>query len=236
MPEPARARRARPAPPRPSRGTLSVDLLLLTVRHGALHLLLRRAGPGTRERWECPWDGRRGSEPLEEGARRLARAALDADPSWSEQLGAFGERRHPGGADLSVAFLALAPVPGAEPRSEPAGETVWHPVAELPPLAPRQRAMLEGALRALPERLDHAPLAFHLVPELFTLSQVQQAYELLLARPLHKASFRRALLGAALVEPTREWRTEGRGRPAQLYRYAPRKRRRGRRGVRFEGM
>jgi hypothetical protein len=59
-------------------------------------------------------------------------------------------------------------------------------------------------------------------------------YELLLGKRLHKASFRRALQAAWLVEPTDEWRSEGRGRPAQLYRYAPKKRRKGRRGVRFD--
>ena len=60
------------------------------------------------------------------------------------------------------------------------------------------------------------------------------AYELLLGRRLHKASFRRALQAAWLVEPTDEWRSEGRGRPAQLFRYAPRRRRNQRRGVRFD--
>jgi hypothetical protein len=68
----------------------------------------------------------------------------------------------------------------------------------------------------------------------FTLTELQSMYELLLGRRLHKASFRRALQGAWLVEPTEEWRSEGRGRPAQLFRYAPRRRRSTRRGVRFE--
>ena len=56
---------------------------------------------------------------------------------------------------------------------------------------------------------------------------------MLLGRRLHKASFRRALHAAALVEPTDEWRSEGRGRPAQLFRFAPRKRRKVKRGVQF---
>jgi 8-oxo-dGTP diphosphatase len=73
-----------------------------------------------------------------------------------------------------------------------------------------------------------------LLPATFTLSELQHMYELLLGRRLHKASFRRALAAAALVEPTDEWRSEGRGRPAQLYRFGPKKRRRGRRGVRFD--
>jgi ABC-type multidrug transport system fused ATPase/permease subunit len=67
-----------------------------------------------------------------------------------------------------------------------------------------------------------------------TLRELQQVYELLLERPLHKASFRRSLHAAHLVEPTKAWRAEGRGRPAQLYKFAPRRRRGAVRGVRFE--
>ena len=77
-------------------------------------------------------------------------------------------------------------------------------------------------------------IAFRLLPPTFTLSELQGTYEILLGRRLHKASFRRALQSAWLVEPTDEWRSEGRGRPAQLFRYAPRRRRANRRGVRFD--
>ena len=59
-------------------------------------------------------------------------------------------------------------------------------------------------------------------------------YELLLGRRLHKASFRRALQATSLVEPLDEWRSEGRGRPAQFYRFAARKRRAAQRAVRFD--
>ena len=83
-------------------------------------------------------------------------------------------------------------------------------------------------------QIDQSPVAFRLLPTTFTLSELQSIYERLLGRRLHKASFRRALQAAYLVEPTEEWRSEGRGRPAQLFRYAPKKRRATRRGVRFD--
>jgi hypothetical protein len=82
--------------------------------------------------------------------------------------------------------------------------------------------------------MDFVPIAFRLLPLAFTLGALQEMYELLLGRKLHKASFRRALQAAFLVEPTDAWRNDGRGRPAQLYRFAPRKRRAARRIVRFE--
>ena len=62
----------------------------------------------------------------------------------------------------------------------------------------------------------------------------QEVYEAILGRTLHKASFRRALQSARLVTPTREWRSEGRGRPAQLYRFVARAPKASRRGVRFD--
>ena len=108
------------------------------------------------------------------------------------------------------------------------------PASDLPQIAPRQRAIADAALETVRSRLDYAPIAFRLLPAVFTLSELQQMYELLLGRRLHKASFRRALQAAWLVEPIDEWRSEGRGRPAQLFKYGPRKRRQGRRGVRFE--
>ena len=99
-----------------------------------------------------------------------------------------------------------------------------------------QRDEMDAALNALRARVDQQPIAFRLLPATFTLSELQRVYEMLLGRKLHKASFRRALHAASLVEATDEWRSEGRGRPAQLFRYAPPRRRRARRGVRFDAL
>jgi len=219
--------------PPPRRASLSVDVVLLTPLGRRLTTLLVRTGdPRAKERWELPWDTMRAEETLEDTAARLARATLGAGPALIGQIGAFGNRRrHPSGAAVSVAFLGLVPAGAPAPVG---GDTAWFPADEPPGLAPRVRAMLDGALAAVRTRLDREPIAFRLLPATFTLSQLQEIYEILLGRRLHKASFRRALHAAWLVEPTDEWRSEGRGRPAQLFRYAPRKRRGGRRGVRFD--
>jgi 8-oxo-dGTP diphosphatase len=231
----SRARPAASAARAARRTALSVDVALLTPHGRRLTVLLRRSAEARgRERWELPWDSLRGGEALDAAAARIARAALGAMPALLEQIAAFGEaRRHPGGADVAVGFLALAPI-GAGTLT--GGDAAWFPVDDLPALPPAQRAIVDGALAAMRARLDQSPLAFRLLPPAFTLSQLQEIYEMLLGRRLHKASFRRALHAAWLVEPTDEWRSEGRGRPAQLYRYAPRKRRAKRRGVRFEGL
>jgi 8-oxo-dGTP diphosphatase len=138
---------------------------------------------------------------------------------------------------MSIGFVALVAsgaARAAATNGRPSSEPQWFALTELPALSPRQRAIVDGVTRAVRARTDQSPLAFRLLPATFTLSDLQSVYELLLGRGLHKASFRRALLAAFLVEPTDEWRSEGRGRPAQLFRYAPRRRRSARRGVRFD--
>jgi 8-oxo-dGTP diphosphatase len=220
--------------PRPAVRTLtaSVDVALLTPRDRTLAVLLLRADPRARDRWVLPWDAPRRDEPPDETASRVARSVLGVQPAALEQIGAFGDaRRHPGDAQLSVSFVGLVP---HGPGSEPIDGAAWVDIDQLPLLAPRHRVIAEAAVAVVRRRIDQSPLAFRLLPPAFTLSELQSIYELLLGRPLHKASFRRALQAAFLVEPTDEWRREGRGRPAQLYRYAPRRRRGLRRGVRFD--
>jgi 8-oxo-dGTP diphosphatase len=176
-----------------------------------------------------PSDSLRGEESLVETAQRVARDALSAAPSFLEQATALGgARRVTDGPNVSVTYFGLVPDASA------ARGVDWAVISDLSSLTGRPRETLDAALAALRARVDQQPIAFRLLPPAFTLSELQSIYELLLGRRLHKASFRRSLHAAGLVEATDEWRSEGRGRPAQLFRYAPPRRRRQRRGVRFD--
>ena len=214
----------------PKPAAYTVDVVVVTAMGDELAILFGRNST-ERERWSLPWRVPQTGEGLDSAGARVAQDALGEPPIWMEQVGAFGDgKRHPGDVDVSVAYVALVP----HETTAPGEGHAWFPVGDLPPLSPRQRAMVEAASKTIQSRLDQAPIAFRLLPPTFTLSELQQMYELLLGKRLHKASFRRALQGAWLVEPTDEWRSEGRGRPAQLFRYSPKKRRRPHRGIRFD--
>ena len=230
----APVKRARTAPGGvpPRRVSLAIDLAILTPHGRQLAVLLRRGASRARDRWTLPASPAASGETLEGAAERLARGALGALPAWMAQIAAFSDaRRHPLNAELSVAFAAAVPLGTPAPVG---GEHAWFSTDALPALAPRQRASVEAAVQALRMRMDQEPVAFRLLPAAFTLSELQTVYEILLGRRLHKASFRRALHGAGVVDATDEWRSEGRGRPAQLFRYSPRRRRTPHRGLRFE--
>ncbi|MBA4073055.1 MAG: hypothetical protein C0497_14660 [Gemmatimonas sp.] len=214
------------APKTRRRGAATIDLVLCSARHGRLHVLVTKSAGGTPV---LPYAWSAEGEGLEQAARELARDVAGHPAAWLASGAATSAKRHPAGAALSVPFIGVMGPTVVVPSG-----SAWHAVDALPALAPRQKAMAEGALDTLRLHMDLAPVAFRLLPAVFTLSELQQAYELLLGRHLHKASFRRALQAAYLVAPTDEWRSEGRGRPAQLFQYAPRKRRGNHRSVRFD--
>lgn len=214
--------------------TVAVDVVLFTARGTELAVLLASVSDPrrrTRGRWTLPSAILRADESPDAAAARAAHAALAIDPSFLEQAGAQGiPRASAGRVHMIIAYFGLVPAADASVRD---GST-WTSVNDLPALDQRFRDGVAGALSAMRARVDDQPIAFRLLPPAFTLSELQVIYELLLGRRLHKASFRRSLHAAALVEATDEWRSEGRGRPAQLFRYAPKRRRRPRRGVRFD--
>lgn len=209
-------------------GPVSIDVVVLSFRERRL-LVLADGATGKRQGVALPWGTLAGGEQLDQAAARIARKAVGVVPQWMEQAGAFADgTAHPGGAVLSVCYAAVVP------WTEAPAPRAWIPVHPLPRLVERHRRMLSSALGVVRHRLEHEPIAFSLLAREFTLSELQQAYETMLSRRLHKASFRRALHAAFLVEPTGEWRGEGRGRPAQLFRLAPRRRKGERRGVRLD--
>lgn len=221
-----------PSPRRASaaRIQVSADLVAVTLHARELVMLLQRSAGRGRGRWVLPSEtlGERASPDTI--AARAARNLLGAGPVHLEQVGAFTDGRHPADAGLSVGYLAITPERGA---SLVGGTLAWFPASDVPQLPIRQMAIVRAALTALRRRLDDSPVAFQLLPATFTLTELQHVYEVLLGHPLHKASFRRALQAADLVAPIDEWRTEGRGRPAQLFRYAGKSGNSPRRGVRF---
>jgi len=210
--------------------TLAVNVVLFTPHGSELAVLLTPNAARGRTRGAPPSDSLRTDESLDQAAARIARDALGSAPSFLLQASAEGsaarQQDHP---QVSITYFGLVPDAGTLRAS-----AQWTPLSELGSLSARQKQDVDAAVTAMRAQVDQQPIAFRLVPTTFTLSELQSVYELLLGRRLHKASFRRSLHASALVEATDEWRAEGRGRPAQLFRYAPPRRRRPRRGVRFD--
>jgi 8-oxo-dGTP diphosphatase len=224
--------RSSPGRATPRDVSLVINVVLFTPRGSELAVLLvpNNARSRTRDRAMPPSDSLLGDESIDQAASRIAREALGIAPSFLHQAAADGSAaRQQEHLQISITYFGLVPNMGATRTT-----AQWAGLSELGALTARQREQVDAAVTAMRAQVDQQPIAFRLVPPTFTLSELQGVYEMLLGRRLHKASFRRSLHASALVEATDEWRGDGRGRPAQLFRYAPPRRRRPRRGIRFD--
>jgi 8-oxo-dGTP diphosphatase len=203
--------------PKPS---VTVDVVIMTLRDEQLQVLLvKRDIAPYRGRWAIPGGFVHITESLEAAARRELREETGVTDVYLEQLYTFGEPgRDPRGRVISVAYIALTPAPLVVKAGSDAREAQWWPVSDLPALAFDHDKIVQYALTRLRYKIEYSAVGFRLLPECFTLSDLQKAYEIILGEPLDKRNFRRRIDEANVIEPTEDLRT-GEGRPARLYRF-----------------
>lgn len=200
---------------------ITVDVVLFGLRDECLQVLLVTGRHGAYEgRWAIPGGSLGEGESLNEAARRKLEKETGLTDLFLEQLYTFDEStRDPRQRVITVAYFAVAPA-NAMPSAVDAhtDRARWWPCDALPELAVDHAEIVRYALTRLRYKLEYTAVGFELLPETFTLSELQAAYEIVLGEPLDKRNFRRKILSADVIEPTDRFRP-GEGRPARLYRY-----------------
>jgi 8-oxo-dGTP diphosphatase len=201
---------------------VTVDIVIFTLREATLQVLLVKRGvPPFEGQYAIPGGFIRGDESLEEAALRELHEETGVRNVFLEQLYTFGDpKRDPRGRVITVAYYALIAsdklslVAGAD-----AAEAQWFPASRVPPLAFDHKSILDYALERLRNKLEYTTVGFQLLPEKFTLGELQAVYEAILGRPLDKRNFRRKVALLGILKPLREWQRTGR-KPAKLFRFA----------------
>jgi ADP-ribose pyrophosphatase YjhB (NUDIX family) len=210
---------------------VAADVAVFAHRDGAIHVLLvRRRYQPYQSYWALPGGLLGPGETLEEAAVRELREETGVTDTFMEQLATFSEvDRDPRGRVISCCYLAL--VDAARVRLRPgsdAREAAWRP---LEPLLEETRAkrvlafdhdtILAYARQRLANKLEYQNVAWSLLPETFTLTDLRRVYEAGIGRAFEPNNFRRIALGWGVLAETGERPTGG--RPAALYRFADRR-------------
>lgn len=218
----------RPAtPPAGSRHrypALAVDMIIFTVGEDDLMvLLIRRRGEPFAGRWAIPGGFVEPDESLDDAAARELCEETGVTDVYLEQLYTFGEPgRDPRGRVISVAYYALLRQAPAVVGGDDAEDARWFPLGELPPLAFDHAAILDYALERVRKKVEYTNVVYSLLPDTFTLTELQRVYEIILGRPLDKRNFRKKIGSLDLVAPTGDLRRDGAHRPAKLYSFRSR--------------
>ncbi|PWH16495.1 MAG: NUDIX hydrolase [Anaerolineae bacterium] len=196
--------------------SLNVHVVIFSLCEDTLRVLL---APEEQTLWQLPGQPLQQSETLESCALRAFQEQTSRREVYLEQLYTYSNLLHHTQKQLvSVVYFALIP---ANARREPSAELRWFSVNQLPSLKDNHFEIIAYALRRLRYKLEYSAVGFELLPEEFTLSELQHTYEVILGEKLDKRNFRRRILQAGIIEETKHRRTKGEGRPARLYRYRP---------------
>jgi 8-oxo-dGTP diphosphatase len=197
-------------------------VVIFAIIEGRLQaLLIQRTGDPERGKWALPggrWDG---SESLEASAQRKLVEETGVSDLYLEQLFTLSglDDAQP---SVAVAYFALVEAAQVRLRQEEAWPPAWLPVDDLPPLAFDNNRVIEQAVARVGAKLDYTNIAYGLLPELFTIRELQATYEAILRRPLDRRNFRKRMLSTGIIEPTSERPRRGAHRPAQLFRFVSR--------------
>ena len=143
------------------------------------------------------------------------------------QFHTFGEvQRHPQGRVVTIAYFALIRINGQKelmPVTQYARKAFWHPVNDLPKLAFDHTEIFNRAFKKIRAKLNYEPIAFELLPEKFTLTQLQNLYEAVLNKQLDKRNFRKKMLSYGFLKELAEKQKGVSYRAAKLYKFDKRK-------------
>lgn len=224
------------------RPSLAVDVSLLSVRDGRLVTwLVRRQHHPHRGRWALPGGFVGMKESLHAAAERVLAEKSGVRDVFLEQLFTFGAvERDPRTRVVAVAYYALIDVQrlaglphGPEQEvcvadlevgfeEEPGGPVCAQLRGKPLRLAFDHAEQLGLAVQRVRGKLAYAPVGFQLLPEQFTLRELQGIHEAVLGRTLNKDSFRRKMLASGQLAATGAHQADVDHRPAELYRFAQR--------------
>ena len=191
---------------------LDLRIALFTIAESTLYLALHdRAGIRS-----LPQGFPEARESLDAAARRTVRVQTHLQEQYLEQLYTFGLPEETEPRSIVVSYLALISS-GAAP-----GETdgvAWSVIPVESELSESDSMVIEYALLRLRAKLGYTNIAFSLLPDTFTLTELQTAYEAILGHRLDKRNFRRRMIASGILAETTEKRREGSHRPATLYRF-----------------
>jgi 8-oxo-dGTP diphosphatase len=179
--------------------------------------LVRRIAEPFDGLWALPGGWVAARESLEDAASRNLLETTALEPSYLEQLYAFGAvDRSPDGRVVSIVYWALVRADQAAQAAD--GENVrWFPADDLPSLAFDHNAIVDYALWRLRTKLEYSRIALAFLGETFTLTDLREVHEAVLQRPIDPANFRRQV--ESTLVPTGEVVAGGKHRPPKLYRY-----------------
>lgn len=206
----------------------SIDCIIFGLSEGELKILLIERNEEPYKSWYAlPGNIVKQNESIDHAAQRILYELTGLKGIYMEQLHTFGEvNRHPSGRVITVAYNAMIRLDGEKelkPITNYASKAFWMPVKDMPALAFDHTQIFNKGFDKIRSKISFEPIAFELLPEKFTLTQLQNLYEVILNKELDKRNFRKKMLSYDILKELDEKQEGVSYRAAKLYKFDKRK-------------
>jgi 8-oxo-dGTP diphosphatase len=198
----------------------SVDCVIFGFDKNELKVLLIKSDLDEYEgQWSLLGDLVNPDENLESASYRVLKHRTGLNDVYLEQVYTFGEvDRHPAGRVISTAYYSLINIREHQPMLSDS-DLYWQPVSELGSLAFDHKAILDKCLARLQSKIEEYPIVFNLLPEKFSLRELQNLYESILGVKMDRRNFRKKFFLMNWLEDVNELEQDVPHRPGKLYRF-----------------
>ena len=209
--------------PSRSKHLLAVDCIIFgyDILEKEIKLLLfKRIVEPAKGRWSLAGGFVEPDESLDEAASRILRKLTGLESVYMKQSYAYGETdRDPGDRVISVAYFALIAIRDINKELAEQNGVSWRSLSKLPDLIFDHPLMVKRALTDLQNQIKIRPVGFELLPEKFTLVQLQDLYEAIYQRKVDKRNFRKKILSMGILEKLDEKERETSKKGAYYYKF-----------------
>lgn len=201
---------------------ISVDCVIFGFEDNELKVLLIKSDlEEFQGQWSLLGDLVRPDETLESASYRVLKERTGLDDVYLEQVHTFSDiKRHPAGRVVTTAYYSLVNIKNIQLKLSD-NELHWHPVRELTTMAFDHKKILDTCLEQLQQRVEDDPIVFNLLPEKFSLRELQNLYESILGTKLDRRNFRKKFFLMDWLEDINEMEQDVPHRPGKLYRFKP---------------
>jgi ADP-ribose pyrophosphatase YjhB (NUDIX family) len=183
-------------------------------------LLIKRSFEPARGKWSLAGGFVRENESLDEAACRILFQLTGLRDVYMEQSFTYGHiERDPGARVISTSYSALIKIQDIDRKLKELNGAQWQSLARLPRLIFDHRNMVNRALTELRMQVKVKPVGFALLPEKFTLVQLQDLYEAIYQRNIDKRNFRKKILSMNILEKLDEKERETSKKGAFYYKF-----------------
>ena len=200
---------------------VAVDCIIFGFDEGQLRILVgkRQMDPGRGE-WSLYGGFVNTDESIDEAANRVILELTGLRNLYIRQVGAFGRvDRDPGERVISIAYYALINVKDYDKALREQHNLEWVNIQDMPTLYSDHNEMVRRARKMMRQKISSEPIGFNLLPNLFTLTQLQKLYEAVMGEVVDKRNFRKRIKEMDFIEKTELIDKESSKRGASLYRF-----------------